>query len=150
MIDKKTKRILVVDDDHECRLLLSTFVAQAGYRVDAVADGAMALTMMQSQPPDVVLLDANLPRLDGFEVCRRIRANEKTQHTPVVIITAFSTEDTKQRGLAVGADEYVQKPFRAENVLEIVEQLLKISAARRQLDAVDPTNIADALRGGRG
>jgi DNA-binding response OmpR family regulator len=143
MVERKDKRVLVVDDDHECRLLLSTFVAQAGYRVEAVPDGPMALALMQAHSADVVLLDANLPGLNGFEVCKRIRENAKTANTGIVIVTAFIGDDARERGLAAGADEFVSKPFRADQVLDIIASLVKIAEARRQLDVG-----ADALKTG--
>jgi DNA-binding response OmpR family regulator len=147
MGDKKPQRILVVDDDHECRLLLSTFAAQAGYEVDAVADGSMALTLIASKLPDLVLLDVNLPKRDGFEVCRAIRESKRTEHLPVIMLTAFSTTDARERGLEVGADEFVAKPFRAGELLEVIDQLLKIREARKQLE-VDPRHVATTFSGG--
>jgi CheY-like chemotaxis protein len=127
-------RVLVVDDDHDCRLLLSTLVAQAGYNVDAVADGGMALATIQSRPPDLVLLDAYLPVRDGFAVCRTIKENPSTTHTPVIMLTAFSSTEARERCLAAGADEFVPKPFRTETLLELIEQLIAIGATARQLD----------------
>ncbi len=143
-MERRPHRILVVDDDHECRLLLATFASQAGYVVDAVADGAMALALIESMTPDLVLLDVNLPQRDGYEVCRAIRQTKRTEHLPVVMLTAFDTPDARERGLAVGADEFVSKPFRAGDLLEVVDQLLKIKDARKQLD-LDPGRVAEAL-----
>ncbi len=116
-----SRRVLVVEDDHETRLLLSAFMARAGFRVDAVADGTMALTMVQAQPPDAVLLDAHLPRLDGYSVCKAIKA--RPVGPVVVMVTAFGGEDARGRALAAGADEFVEKPFRHEKLLEVVERL---------------------------
>jgi DNA-binding response OmpR family regulator len=130
----RNPRVLVVDDDHDCRLMLSSLVARAGFRVDAVADGEMALSLFGTQPPDLVLLDAHLPRVDGWEVCRAIKADEATAHTPVIMLTAFSSADARERSLAAGADEYVEKPFRADALLEMIEQLLAIRESARQLD----------------
>ena len=117
-------RVLVVDDDHEARLLLSTVVARAGFDVNAVADGSMALTMMASTPPDIVLLDAHLPRLSGFDVCKRIREDVRTASIPVVMLTAFAGDDARQRSMDAGATEFVPKPFRADALLELLERLL--------------------------
>lgn len=144
-MERRKFRILVVDDDHECRFLLSRFAAEAGYQVEAVADGAMALSMMQARPADLVLLDAHLPKQDGFSVCQAIRDNPNTAHTPVVMLTAFGTEDARERGLNAGADEFLEKPFRADQLQEIVDQLLLMHEARRTLD-VDPDALARGLK----
>lgn len=141
---RKGQRILVVDDDHESRLLISAFMAQAGYRVDAVADGNMAITMMQSQPPDLVLLDAQLPRLDGFSVCRAIKSNPRSERVPVVMVTAYGGGEARERSMAAGADEYVEKPFRIEGLLEVVDHLLKIRDAARQLE-MQPEDVVTAF-----
>ncbi|MBI5510469.1 MAG: response regulator [Deltaproteobacteria bacterium] len=127
-------RVLVVDDDHDCRLLLSTLVAKAGFDVDAVADGDMALATIQTRPPDLVLLDAFLPRRDGFQVCSSIKSDPATHHTPVVMLTAFASPDARSRSMAAGADEFVEKPFRADVLLELITQLMRIRDAAHQLD----------------
>lgn len=129
-----TKRVLVVDDDHECRLLLSTVVAQAGFAVDSAADGQMALTLVRSRMPDLVLLDAHLPGLDGFAACDAIKSDPKTEHIAVVILTAFATSEAQEKSKKAGADEFVSKPFRSETLLELIEQLLEIQAVAKQLD----------------
>lgn len=116
-------RVLVVDDDHEARLLLSTLVARAGFDVHAVADGAMALAMMRARPPHVVLLDAHLPGKSGFDVCREIRGDSKLCATPVVMLTAFAEGDARERSLEAGASEFVEKPFRTEQLVALLRRL---------------------------
>ncbi len=135
-------RVLVVDDDHDCRLLLSTVAARAGFDVDAVADGEMALLTIRARPPDLVLLDACLPQRDGFDICRTIKDTPATKHTPVVILTAFSTPDARERSLAAGADEFVAKPFRNEAILDIITQLMRIRDAAHQLDPGETAVVA--------
>lgn len=142
---KKKSRILVVDDDHDCRLLLSSLMAKAGYEVDAVADGEMALATVISNKPDVVLLDACLPVSDGFEVCARIKENESTANIGVLMLTAFATPSHREKGLKVGVDEYVEKPFRNESIIEIVQHLLAIKRASEQLDP-GAKAVAEGLR----
>jgi len=121
-------RVLVVDDDHEARLLLSTLVARAGYDVHAVADGAMALTMMRARPPLVVLLDAHLPGQSGFDVCRQIRADERLAKIGVIMLTAFAEGDARERSREAGANEFVEKPFRADDLLELVRRLAQAAS----------------------
>ncbi|MEE8408731.1 MAG: response regulator [Myxococcota bacterium] len=146
---KAKQRVLVVDDDHDCRLVLSALMARAGFSVDAVADGEMALNLMRTQPPDLVLLDAHLPRTDGWEVCRTIKDTPETTHTPVVMLTAFASGDARSRSLEAGADEFVAKPFRADALLELVEQLLTIRDAASQLDP-GADAVVDAMNDRRG
>jgi CheY-like chemotaxis protein len=115
---------LVVDDDHEQRLVLSGFMARSGFRVDAVADGAMALALVAAQPPDIVLLDAMLPRMDGFEICRAIKSVPRSRHIPVVIITGqIATAEATAESHAVGADEFLEKPLRLPELLALVHRL---------------------------
>lgn len=119
------KRVLVVDDDHEQRLVLSGFMARSGFRVDAVADGAMALALVAAQPPDIVLLDAMLPRMDGFEICRAIKSVPRSRHIPVIIITGqIATAEARAESNAVGANAFLEKPLRLAEVLAIVHGLL--------------------------
>ncbi len=125
------KRVLVVDDDHECRLLISSIMGRAGFVVDAVADGDMALSMLRKNRPDLVLLDANLPQRDGFDVCREIKSDPDLAMTPVVMLSGFSADGAQKVSLEAGADEYMEKPFRRERLLEIARHLL---AVRAQLD----------------
>jgi DNA-binding response OmpR family regulator len=141
---RRDQRVLVVDDDHESRLLLSSIMAQAGFRVDAVEDGSMALTMMQSQPPDLVLLDLVLPRMDGLAVCRAIKADPKRGRTPVVMISARGGHEARSESMAAGADEFVAKPYRIEHLLDLVDQLIKIRDDAAQLD-IDPGSVAGVL-----
>jgi DNA-binding response OmpR family regulator len=119
------KRVLVVDDDHDQRLILSGFMARSGFHVDAVADGAMALALVGAQPPDIVLLDAMLPRMDGFEICRAIRSVPRSRHIPVIIITGqIATAEARAESNAVGANAFLEKPLRLAEVLAIVHGLL--------------------------
>jgi len=126
---QKKPSVLVVDDDHECRLMLSTVFAHEGYAVNAVADGAMAMAIVHSQPPDLVMMDAQLPRMTGFDVCQQIKSNKATAHIPVVMLTAFSLESAREQCLAAGADEFVAKPFHIDALLAVVKQVLLATAA---------------------
>lgn len=143
------RRLLVVDDDHECRLMLSALVAQAGFDADAVADGPMALTMLDARPPDLVLLDAHLPGVDGWEVCRQIKARDAHKHTPVIMLTAYATDDARSRSLDAGADVFIPKPFRAQPLLELIDNLLQIRDTAEHLD-MDADVLSSKLRGPNG
>jgi adenylate cyclase len=119
-------RILVVDDQPESIRLLHAVLSPRGYSVDSVSSGAEALERFAAeQAPDLVLLDVVMPEIDGYEVCRRIRATPATELLPVVMITASSGEE-KLRALEAGADDFVMKPFDQAELLARVSSLIRI------------------------
>ncbi len=125
--------ILVVDDEPDIVKLVAKIMESRGYRVSIARDGEEALAAVHRDPPDVVVLDLNLPKLDGFEVCRRLKSADATKKIPVVMLTAaYVTVDDATRGLGMGADEYVVKPFMREVLVHNVERLLNERAAREQ------------------
>src|SRR5258708_7477597 len=104
-------KVLVVDDDVDLLDLMTYALRREGYNVLAAVDGQQALQRWESESPDIVLLDGNLPKIDGFEVCRRIRHESKT---PIIMLTARDEEEDILRGLQIGADDYMTKPFSAK------------------------------------
>ena len=117
-------RILVVEDEESLLKLETILLTTKGYDVTGVADGMAALQVMESNPPDLVILDIMLPEIDGFEVCTRIKANPKTSSIPVVMLTAKKNSQDFTRGLQVGAEAYITKPFKSARVVEVIEGLL--------------------------
>jgi CheY-like chemotaxis protein len=122
-------KILVVDDEPDIVRVVVKIMEARGHTVATAADGPEALERVASDPPDVVILDLNLPRMDGWEVCKRLKSGDGTQHIPVVMMTAayVSVEDA-DRGTDLGADEYVVKPFLREVLIHNVERLLEARA----------------------
>ena len=118
-------RILVVDDKPENVRLLDAVLSPRGYTVDTAGSGAEALERLTTQPPDLVLLDVEMPEIDGYEVCRRIRAMPETEVLPVIMITA-SGRDEKRHALDAGADDFVMKPFDQAELLARVRSLVRI------------------------
>src|SRR5438876_786656 len=102
--------ILVVDDEPANRELMVALLEPQGYAVLTAEDGQEALDLFANHPPDLVLLDVMMPRLDGVEVCRRLKNNPETRLTPVVLVTALSALDDRVRGLEAGADDFLAKP----------------------------------------
>ncbi len=107
-------RVLVVEDDADQLDLITYALRRAGFDVLGAIDGAQALQRWQAEKPDLVLLDANIPRISGYEVCRRIRDEGRT---PVIMVTGRDDEEDVLRGFRVGADEYVVKPFSAKQLV---------------------------------
>ena len=116
-------RVLLVEDDADLADLLALHLGEAGYAVEPVADGALALQRALADPFDVVVLDLMLPGIDGVEVCRRLRASGRT--VPVLMLTARGSETDRVLGLETGADDYVPKPFSVREVLARVAALLR-------------------------
>ena len=115
-------KILVVDDDLELSGLISYALRQAGYLVVESGDGQAALAAFEREEPNLVILDVNLPRLSGLEVCRQIRAVSKT---PVMMLTVRSGEEDQVQALDLGADDYLTKPFSPKTLLARVRALLR-------------------------
>lgn len=117
--------ILVCDDEPEIVKLVAKLMELRGHRVTVTHDGQAALDVIARDRPDLVILDLQIPKVDGFEVCRRLKSAEATRALPIVMMTAaFPTLDDADRGLNLGADEYVVKPFLREVLVHNVERLL--------------------------
>ena len=126
-------KILVVDDDAHIREVLSFALGKAGMETREAADGEAALTMVEREPPDLVVLDINMPRMDGLEVCRRLRA---TGDLPILFLSSRDDEIDRVVGLELGADDYVVKPFSPREVVARVGAILKRGA--RGLEQAGP------------
>ena|SRR5688572_12893936 len=104
-------RILIVDDHEDNIELLRARLAARGYRIDTAMDGEQALACVAETPPDLILLDVMMPRLDGFEVVRRLKADKKLPFIPIILQTALDSTEHKVEGLDAGADDYITKPI---------------------------------------
>ena len=116
--------ILVVDDEPNIVLSLEFLMKQAGHRIRVATDGEAALAAMATETPDLVLLDTMMPKRDGYDVCQTIRANPAWSGVRIVMLTAKGRDVEREKGLALGADAYITKPFATREVLERVKQLL--------------------------
>jgi two-component system, OmpR family, alkaline phosphatase synthesis response regulator PhoP len=121
-------RILVAEDDPDIANLLAHYLRKAGFEADIVESGREVLPRIRKAPPDLVLLDLMLPGLDGLEVCRAVRADEKTASIPIIIVTAKGEESDRIVGLELGADDYITKPFSPGEVVARVRALLRRSS----------------------
>lgn len=124
-------RILVVDDDPHIRDLLSFALAKSGMEVDQAADGEEALAAVEARPPDLMVLDINLPRLNGLDVCRRLRASGGAQAgLPILFLSSRDDEIDRIVGIEIGGDDYVVKPFSPREVVARVGAILKRSGGK--------------------
>jgi len=119
-----TAQVLIVEDEESILLSLEFLLGKEGYAVATARDGAEALRLLQQQPPDLVLLDVMLPLIDGFELCATIRAMPALAGTRIMLVTARGRETEITRGLALGADDYLTKPFSTRELMSKVRALL--------------------------
>ena len=129
--------ILLVDDNPTNLRLLSQMLVERGYKVRAVISGARALEAVRSTPPDLILLDVRMPKLDGYEVCKRLKAHEQTRDIPVIFISALGETEDKLEAFSVGGVDYITKPFRVPEVVARVQTHLTLRALQRQLQAAN-------------
>lgn len=132
-------KILVVDDDVAINELIKVNLELAGYKVIQANDGIKGFALAKQEAPSLVILDVMMPDVDGFTVAKRIRQNEETKDTPILMLTALSQINDKVKGFNIGVDDYLVKPFELEELLVRVRALLKrtnqipISASTRDL-----------------
>lgn len=117
-------KILVVDDEPNIVLSLEFLMRQAGFQVRTASDGEAALAAVAAETPDLVLLDVMMPRKNGYEVCQAIRANPDCKGVRIIMLTAKGREVEREKGLALGADDYITKPFSTQEVVDRVRELL--------------------------
>jgi DNA-binding response OmpR family regulator len=126
-------RVLVVDDEPMVRDVLARYLKRSGFEVDSAPDGELALAAFEAHRPDLVLLDLMLPRVDGFEVFRRIRARSQS---PVIMITARGQTTDRIVGLEVGADDYISKPFSPRELVARMKAVLRRTEEQAEHDSL--------------
>ena len=120
----RRSRVLVVDDTESVRSLFRKLLSSDGHDVVSAADGAAALEAVQRHRPDVVLLDVDMPTMDGLEVCRRLKADPSTRLTPVVMVTGQTDLNDRLRGIEAGADDFIVKPFNRNTLMTKVARVM--------------------------
>jgi two-component system alkaline phosphatase synthesis response regulator PhoP len=118
------KRILVVDDEIYIVHILEFSLTMEGYTVLTASDGEEALKLIEQERPDLVVLDIMMPKLDGYEVCRRLRQDDQFGNLPVILLSAKGRPVDREAGLQAGADDYIAKPFSPRKLLEKIRELL--------------------------
>lgn len=126
-------RILVVDDNPAGVDLMRAQLDGEGYSIDSAGDGEQALEKVSETTPDLVILDIMLPKMSGFEVCKRIKGNEATRSIPVIMVTALNDMESRAKGITAGADEFLSRPVDRSELLARVKSLLRISRLHNEL-----------------
>jgi len=145
-IIKQSKTILVVDDTQLNVILLDRLLKNEGYQVLQAERGKIALDIARQNVIDMVLLDINMPGIDGYEVCRQLKADERLKDIPVIFISALSDTMDKVTALSVGGVDYITKPFQAEEVLARIDTHLKIRNLQQELELKNAVLEAEILR----
>ena len=118
--------VLIVDDEDHIVTSLSYVMKNAGFEVSSASDGEEALAKISSIKPDLVILDVMMPKLDGFEVCKAVRADSRLNSVRIIILTAKGRDTERQKGLELGADDYLTKPFSTRDILDRAKELLAV------------------------
>lgn len=133
LIEEREAEILIVDDMPANIQMVSLMLKERGYKVRTALDGKLGLQSVQNKLPDLILMDINMPGMDGFEVCRQLKSDDRTKEIPVIFISSLSVTMDKVNAFQVGGVDYVEKPFRLEEVFARIETHLKIRKLQREL-----------------
>jgi two-component system phosphate regulon response regulator PhoB len=139
-------RIVVVEDEEDIRELIEYHLEREGFEIFGAGDGKRGLELVQREVPDLVLLDLMLPGMDGLEVCRAIRADERVAHVPVLMVTAKAEEADVVLGLGLGADDYIPKPFRPRELIARVKAALRGKRRLMEIEADAEPLVRGKLR----
>jgi two-component system cell cycle response regulator len=147
MSDEQGK-ILVVDDNKPNVELLQAHLESAGYVVITAFSGKEALARIASDKPDIILLDIMMPEMSGYEVCRRLKADPETKHTPVVMVTALHELEDVEKAVEVGADDFLMKPIHKHELFSRVKSMLRVKSLEDELGRT--LSYLDGIRGEEG
>ena len=138
-------KILAVDDQQDNLDLLVQALEDGGYEVATASDGKEAIIKASSESPDVILLDIQMPEMDGYEVCRRLKNDEETKNIPVIFLTANTGEQSVVKGLDLGAYDYVTKPFNEAELLARINVMVRIRSAEKKVEEIALTDNLTGL-----
>lgn len=130
-----TYRVLVVDDDPDMVAFLTLMLQREGMVVEGASEGGAALVRVMSAPPDLILLDVLMPGASGFDVCRQLKGDEATALIPIVLVTALEDTESRVRGIEAGADDFLSKPVKREELLARVKTLRRLHDTRKELES---------------
>ena len=122
------KHVLVVDDEPTILKLAATRLQMAGHRVSVAMDGQAAIVRVHEEPPDLIILDLMLPKMNGYDVCAMLKQDERYRRIPIIMFTALKSDDEYWKGMACGADAYLTKPHSGEELQQLVSRLINAVA----------------------
>ena len=135
-LDRQRQKILIVDDAETNLMILSNLLAEEGEIISAT-DGVQAIALAESDLPDLILLDVSMPGMDGYEVCRRLKSDIRTRDIPIVFVTGRTEDNDQEKGLSLGAIDYILKPYSPLIVLARIRNHLALQKAHRDLKAAN-------------
>jgi len=148
---KKKHTILVVDDDEVIRIMMQQLLTNSNFSVEVANDGVQAITMVSESAPDLIILDVAMPQMDGFEVCRQLRADESSRDIPIIFLSAKSELEDRVHGFEMGADDFVPKPFSYDELLARIKVSLRkverLERERKKADSLEKASRIDELTG---
>lgn len=136
MVNTKDLEILIVDDNPQNLQFLANILSNEGYKIALSRSGEQVFTFLDKETPDLILLDIMMPKLNGFEVCIKLKKNKKTRNIPIIFITAKTEKEDIVKGFEVGAVDYVTKPFYKEELLARVRTHLRLKQAMEEIKAL--------------
>jgi len=145
MPERAAQTVLVVDDEIVNVNLLTRLMTGLGYQVRSASNGELALAEVARKRPDLVLLDVNMPKIDGFEVCRRLKADPATRLLPIVLVTGLSASEDHIRGIDAGADDFLTKPFNVQELEARVRSLTRLKRYTDELDSAESVILSLGL-----
>ncbi len=133
-VDTSNSRILVVDDNEQNLELLVEYLDALDCTIETALDGIDALEKVEQNPPDLILLDIMMPRMSGFEVCRKLKSDPETRDIPIIMVTALNELGDIERGVESGTDDFISKPVNRLEMLTRVKSLLRVRGLQSELD----------------
>jgi two-component system, cell cycle response regulator DivK len=121
-----SKRILVIEDTEDNRRIFRDLLVPSGYELIEAVDGAQGVAIASTEKPDLILMDIQLPIVDGYEATRRIKANPELRHIPIIAVTSYALSGDEEKSRAAGCDGYLAKPFSLQQVLDAVHNFLPL------------------------
>ena len=118
------QKILIADDEEDVKIVIQLFLESKGYEIATAYDGLDAIDRAREEKPDMIILDVMMPVIDGFEVCKRLKADAELKDIPVVMLSASAHAESRERGLEAGAIDYLVKPFEPDKLEKVVQKVL--------------------------